>query len=238
MRGRTRLVAVLLVLVAGCAGNSDRPAALPDAQAPSGTPTSAASRILTALQASVADLGAVEVSGGTLGHPGLGRRRGVADLKTGEFRASLGLGHGQQLELLRQDDLTWTRAPAWYWVRLGYTRSSARAARGKWVVASAASAKYLIDALDPGVLIGSLLALDPARPPRVEAVRHGDLKGNRVLDFHLAGADQLIYVTPGPRPRLLRITSTASGVTTVVDFTARHQPFRVRLPEASAVFQP
>lgn len=243
MRGRTALLAPLLTLLlalgAGCGGEPGGTVAESPGPAPSATATpDAASQILTALQASVADLGAVEVSGGTLGHPELGRRRGTADLRTGEFHATLGLGNGQQLEMMRRADLTWTKAPPWYWVRLGYTRSSAQAARGKWVVATAAAAEFLVNALDPGSVVRSLLALDPGRPPKVEAVRTGDLKGNRVLDFHQTGADQLVYVTPGRRPRLLRVTSTASGVTTVVNFTARQKPFRVRLPQAGTVFQP
>jgi len=238
MRLLAALVAVL-VLAAGCRAEpapDSRPSLAATPSAPSAP--SAAGRVLEALQTSVADLRAIEVSGGAVGHAEVGRRRGSADLRTHEFRAVLGLGNGQVLEMLRKADLTWTKAPASYWVRLGYTRASARAAQGKWVVANATAVEQLVGALDPGALITSLLGLKNDQVDRVEPVLHGDLSGNRVLVFHQAGGDQLVYVTPGPRPRLLRLTSTANGVTTTVDVTARRTPFRVRLPEADQVFQP
>ncbi|MCX6398215.1 MAG: hypothetical protein NTV23_17140 [Propionibacteriales bacterium] len=237
------LLTLLLSLATGC--SSDPPqspagaAASSSATATTKPPVSTrAGRTMQSLQASVAALGAVEVSGGTVGQAEIGQRRGTANLRTGDFEASVGLGHGTFLEMIRQSDLTWIRAPASYWVRLGYTRASAAAARGKWIVAPAESARYLLDAMDPGALIRSLLALDPRDAVSVAAVRRGALRGSRVLEFRLADATQRIYLTAGRRPRLLRMSSTRSRVTTTVDFVATPRTFHVRLPGADQVVQP
>lgn len=247
MTGRSLAVAtgalLALVLLAGCGGGQEEAATPPSTTPPSATPTATraagpAARALEALQESVADLGAVEVRGQTSGSPEAGRRTGVADLRTGDFRASVALGGGRRLEMIRQADLTWTRAPASYWVELGYTAASAARARGRWVVAPYDGAKQIADAVDPGSVVRSISDLDPSDATSVETVRRGSLRGNRVITFARADSVQRLFLTPDARPRLLRVASTRAGTTTTVDVTELPGPLRLRLPDAADVVQP
>lgn len=235
------IVAVTLT-VAGCGGSAT--SARPDvAQTPAPVPTTApvetpATRALKSLQASVADLGAVEVSGGTWGSPSAGLRSGTSDLRTGDFSATISLGKGLSMKMLRHADLTWSMAPPVYWSGVGYTKASARAAKGKWVVGPVAPLARMIAAMDPAVLVRGLLNFTPANLVGVAPVTRGALRGNRVLTFSSAGMTQRVYFTPGDEPRLVRLTSTKDGATTWVDFVSFPQQFRVRLPRARDVLQP
>ncbi|MFL6159126.1 MAG: hypothetical protein ACJ72D_23815 [Marmoricola sp.] len=205
---------------------------------PSATPTeNPAARLLAALQASAADLGAVRVSGGT-GAARLGHRTGTSDLTTGDFVASTDLGSGVVLKMIRQADLTWTMAPSAFWVSQGYTRATAREASGKWVVAPAAGVKPLIDTMDPGAIFRSLKNLGPRDVSGLSVATRGDLAGKRVLTFRqLGGAVQRVYLTDGEHPRPLRVTSTNARATTTIDFVAYPKTFHVRLPRPSEVLQ-
>lgn len=232
MRIRIALVVVSVVLaVAGCGGSD------PDKR-PSAAPTEpSAVRALKALQASVADFGAVEISGGTSGSPRVGRRIGTSDLRTGDFSASITLGNGLIMKMLRHADLTWTMAPPVYWNGIGYTRASARAARGRWVVGPVASVAPMIEAMDPGAVVRSVLTLTAANLVGVAPVTRGRFRGDRVLTFTGPGTTQRIYFTASEKPRLVRVTSTKGGATTWVDFVAFPRQFQVRLPRAHDVFQ-
>lgn len=228
-------IAALAVVVAGCGGpvTSQRPGAVPTTM-PTAT---AASRTLKALQDSVADLGAVEVSGGTTGSPKVGRRSGTSDLRTGDFSATITLGKGLSMKMLRRADLTWSMAPPRYWSGIGYTKESARAARGKWVVGSATALAPMIEAMDPGAVVRSVMELTDANLVSVEPVTRGPLRGDRVLTFSGLGTTQRIFFTAGAKPRLVRVASTKDGATTWVDFVAFPKEFQVRLPRVRDVLQ-
>lgn len=236
------LTAVLL----GCgpatsAAGPDATTAMSASPSPSPPPPSsgAAARALAALQASVADLGAVEVSGGTPGALVPGRIRAESDLRTGEFRARVDLGEGAGVvEMIRQSDLTWTTAPPSFWIELGYTAESAERVRDKWVVERADAIRPLVESLDPGSTVRALLTLGPEDVLDVETVTRGERRGQRVLRFRLGGRTQAVYMTPGSRPRLLRISSSSSSGTTALDFLDFPAHVRVRLPQATDVFVP
>lgn len=238
--------AVVLTLVTACGGGSattaNPPPAPPTSSAPGAQdqqdPVRPAEAALSALQATLADLDSVEVDAVASGVGDVGRRHGVVNLVTGEFSATLDLGDGAKLKMLSQADLTWTMAPPSYWVRLGYTARSAKAARGKWVVAQGEAAAALRGALDPGAVIRAVLALEPASATGLEVVRQGDLRGRRALRFQQPGAAQSIFFTRGDRPRLLRVVSTVNGIRTVVDFNTPDTTFHVRLPRVEHVVQP
>lgn len=207
--------------------------------APTATPAPVpGARALAALQSSVADLGAVEVSGGAPGGVG-GTIRAASDLRTGEFRATVDLGGGKGvLRMLRQNDLTWTTAPPSFWTRLGYTPESARRARGKWVVARVESIKGLVESLDPGIAVRALLELEPEDVLSAATVASGELQGHRVLRFRQGGREQAVYLTRGARPRLLRITASTGTGTTSLDFLDFPTHVRVSLPNPVDVLPP
>lgn len=235
--GTAALVVTLVLVAVGCGASGSR-ARVPSASTPDAAPSpaqTAATRALKALQASVADLGAVEISGGTTGSPLVGRRKGTSNLRTGDFSASITMDKGLSVTMRRHMDLTWTMAPPVYWTGIGYTKASARAARGKWVVGPAASVAPMIDAMDPGALIRTVLGLTGSNLRSVALVTKGALRGNRVLIFSGAGTSQRIYFTASDRPQLTRLTSTKDGATTWVDFVAFPKTFQVRVPRARDV---
>ncbi len=233
---RVGAVALVAVLTAGCGGTAEAPVAVPSSTAPAPT---AASRALEALQASVADLGAVEVSGGTPSDGGRGRIRAASDLRTGDFRVTVDLGSGNGvLRMIRQSDLTWTKAPPDFWTGLGYTAESARRAHGKWVVARAAKIRPLVQSLDPGVAVRALLELTPQDVISVATVSTGELRGHRVLRFRQGDREQRVYLTNGSRPRLLRISGASAAGSADLDFVAFPSRVTVSLPPASDVLPP
>lgn len=242
MTVRTALCAGLAgVVLVGC-GAPDPAAEKPvpaGSTAPAATSSAAllpGARALAALQSSVADLGAVEVSGGAPDGIAGGTIRAASDLRTGEFRATVDLGGGKGvLRMLRQNDLTWTTAPPSFWTGLGYTPDSARRARGKWVVARVEAIKALVESLDPGVAVRALLELEPEDVLGVATVAEGELRGRRVLRFRQGGREQAVYVTTGARPRLLRITASTGSGTTSLDFLAFPTHVRVSLPKPADV---
>lgn len=234
-------VALVGALATGCGspGGTPETAVSGPSSSPSAPAPSAASRALAALQASVADLGAVEVSGGTPGDVVRGRIRAASDLRTGDFRVTVDLGPGAGvLRMIRQSDLTWTKAPPDFWTGLGYTEESARRARDTWVVARAEKIRPLVQSLDPGVAVRALLELTPQDVISVATVTTGDLRGNRVLRFRQGGREQRVYLTKGPRPRLLRISGSSNTGTTDLDFLAFPPRVQVSLPSVSDVLPP
>lgn len=246
MRRRTLLVGVVLVATGPLAGCGQErpvgPAGPTAAVAPTtdpARPLSAAARVLADLQASVADLGAVQVSGGTPGAGGAGRTKAWSDLESGAFDATISLGRGEgSVRMIRQSDLTWTKAPPSFWIGLGYTAASAREARGKWVVARAEAIKPLIASFDPGSSIRALLALEPQSALAVRRVRTGPRRGQRVLTLAQGSGRQQVYLGAGRRPRLLRVVSTQGAATTALDFRELPVGLRVRLPDPADVIQP
>lgn len=239
------LVATILLLgvLTGCGGQeapgpgaaaspiNEPVPSTPTASADAAPPASAAAvAALKALQRSLSRISGVRLVGRTEGSPVVGRRAGTANLETGEFRGRVSLGNGETLEMIRQSDTAWTRAPVSYWTRLGYTRESARAAREKWVVASVTEIKPLVDSIDPGAVIAGLLALDPE-----DGVR---LRDKSVLVFGQDDAVQRVYFTPGVRPVLRRVSSTRDGVTTIVDFVGFPSDVRIQRPPAAGVLVP
>lgn len=236
------VVGLVAAGVAGCGGtarSADTAEVVVADSSPSAPPTSAGSRALAALQASVADLGAVEVSGGTPSEVAGGRIHAASDLRTGDFRITVDLGAGAGvLRMVRTSDLTWTQAPPAFWIRLGYTAESARRATGKWVVARAETIRPLVQALDPGVAVRALLDLSPQDVLGVGTVRSGELRGQRVLRFRQGGLEQRVYLTQGARPRLLRISSRSGAAATELDFLAFPSRVQVTLPLASDVLPP
>lgn len=236
------VLVVAAALAVGCGGPTGT-AEVVAAEQPSSSPSvpapSAASRALAALQASVADLGAVEVSGGTPGGDVRGRIRAASDLRTGDFRVTVDLGaDAGVLRMIRQSDLTWTKAPPDFWTRLGYTAESARRAQGKWVVARAETIRPLVQSLDPGVAVRALLELSAQDVISVGTVATGDLRGQRVLRFRQGGREQRVYLTNGARPRLLRISGASDSASTELDFLAFPPRVQVSLPTASDVLPP
>lgn len=230
-------LAVVLALVAGCGGNgtTDRPG--PTRPSGASTPLSRAGEALRSLQASVSRLRAVQIHGGTGPGGAKGRRSGASDLRTGDFRVTVELEHGQSLRMLRKDDLTWVSAPASFWVSLGYTKASADRSVGRWVVVPVQGAAPLIAAMDPGVAVRSLLDLDPATARTVAPVR-GARDGERVIVLGRGRDTQRIYVTgPSSSPRLVRITSVLEGVATTIDFVGFPSRISVALPAANEVLQ-
>lgn len=223
----------------GTAGTAGTAEVVVAEASPAAPPSSAGSRVLAALQASVADLGAVEVSGGTPSEAVGGRFHAASDLRTGDFRVTVDLGAGTGvLRMVRTSDLTWTQAPPAFWIRLGYTAESARRAKGKWVVARAETIRPLVQALDPGVAVRALLDLSPQDVLGVGTVRSGELRGQRVLRFRQGGLEQQVYLTQGARPRLLRISSSSASASTELDFLAFPSRVQVTLPLASDVLPP
>lgn len=235
------LAGVVAALALGCGAPATSAEEHRGPVEPTAAPASrgAAARVLEALQSSVADLGAVEVSGGTPGSLGSGRIHAASDLRTGEFRAIVRLAGGVgTLRMIRQSDLTWTKAPPSFWTGLGYTDESARRARGKWVVARAEKIWPLVQSLDPGVAVRALLELSEDDVISIGKVRAGELRGQQVLRFDQGGGEQRVYLTTGPHPRLLRISSRSGTTTTDLDFVSFPPRVRVRLPQAADVLPP
>ncbi len=140
--------------------------------------------------------------------------------------------------MIRQSDLTWTSAPPSFWSRLGYSAESARRAQGKWVVARAEAIRHLVDSLDPAAAVRALAQLGPDDLVSVSTVPDGRLQGQRVLRFNQGGRKQEVYLTPGVRPRLLRISSWTGSARTDLDFVDFPTHVRVVLPDAADVFAP
>lgn len=203
--------------------------------APRSTP---ASKALAELQASLPGLTGLQVTGGTTGTDGVGKRSGITNLETGDFRSTIAIGRGATLTMLRQADLVWTKAPSWYWVRVGYTQESAAKTRGKWVVATATSSAALVGSMDPGILLKSVGELKPEDAISVANVAQGRLQGSRVLTFRQGKAVQRIYLTRGTSPKPLRITTTTGKSMTWIDITIPSRTFAVTLPSADDVLQP
>jgi len=251
MSGRLWLLALLalvvLMAVAGCGGSdaglnpavtASVSASATPTPAPSSTPTTAGGKALAALQAAVADLGAVSVSGGAPGGGKVGLIHGVADLGTGSFRTSIALENGSgELQMIRLLDRTWTKAPPGFWTGVGYTRKDALAVRGKWVGERADNIKALVASLDPAATIRSLLALRQDDVVRLEPVRSGRYRGARVLEFGTGGQRQRVVFSRGAKPRLLRISSTRDGSTTVLDYRVLPK-VQVDLPRSRDVYLP
>lgn len=251
MSGRLWLVALLalvvLMAVAGCGGSgaglkvsatASASASVTPSPSVASTPATAAGKALAALQSTVADLGAVSVSGGAPGGGRVGRTHGVADLGTGSFRTTVVLQDGSgELQMIRVLDRTWTKAPPEFWTGAGYADTDALAVRGKWVGERADNIKPLVASLDPAAAIRSLLALTEQDVVRSRTVRSGRYEGARVLEFGTAGQRQQVVFSRGAKPQLLRISSTRNGSTTELDYRSLPQ-VQVDIPPSKDVYLP